>query len=1100
MAGGDKGIVAVIARQLDLIAKKRHMANMPKRNDFSKVMIIGSGPIVIGQACEFDYSGTQACKALRDLGYKIVLVNSNPATIMTDPALADITYIEPLNLERMTQIIEKERPDAILPNLGGQSGLNLSCELARAGILDKFGVKVIGVEIDAIERGEDRIAFKETMKGLGIEVPKSTAVYNVEDAVAAAAELGYPVVVRPAYTMGGTGGGLVYNAEELRVVASRGITASLIGQILIEESVLGWEELELEVVRDSKNQMITVCFIENVDAMGIHTGDSYCTAPMLTISPALQKQLQDYSYKIVEAIRVIGGTNIQFAHDPKTGRIVVIEINPRTSRSSALASKATGFPIALISAKLACGVTLDEIPYWRDGSLEKYTPSGDYVVVKFPRFAFEKFRGVLDLLGTQMKAVGEVMSIGKTYKEAFQKAIRSLENGRYGLGHARDFNQRPLSELMDLLKYATSERQFIMYEALRKGAGIEKLYELTYIKPWFIEQMKELVDLEEKILKYKGRRLPNDLLLAAKRDGFADKYLAKLLSIPEAEIRLARSRLGIVEEWEPVPVSGVENQAYYYSTYNSSIPGEPKKVGGSGRDRHKVMVLGGGPNRIGQGIEFDYCCVHAAFALRDLGYETIMVNCNPETVSTDYDTSDKLYFEPLTVEDVLSIYQEELPDGVIVQFGGQTPLNIARELADAGVKILGTSVDAIDLAEDRDRFRKMMEQMQIPMPESGMASRMEQARMVAKRIGYPLMVRPSYVLGGRGMEVIHDVEMLERYVQAAVDVTPERPILIDRFLDNALEMEADALSDGSEAFVPAVMEHIELAGIHSGDSACVIPPVSIPPRHLSTIKEYTQRIAKELQVVGLMNMQYALAGDTVYVLEANPRASRTVPLVSKVCNISMASIATELMMGKRLMDMKLAEKKIPHFGVKESVFPFNMFPEVDPVLGPEMRSTGEVLGLADSFGMAFYKAEEAAKQTLPDKGTVLITVAEKDRPGALNVARELSQLGFLIMATKGTHEFLAANGVETDLILKLQEGRPNIDDAIKNGQIQLVINTPIGRASQYDDSYIRKAAIKYKVPYITTIAAAFAAAKGIAAFRKGRSGVKSLQEYHADIK
>jgi carbamoyl-phosphate synthase large subunit len=1066
-------------------------------------MIIGSGPIVIGQACEFDYSGTQACKALRGLGYKIVLVNSNPATIMTDPAMADITYIEPLNLERMEQIIEKERPDALLPNLGGQSGLNLSSELARAGILDKFGVTVIGVEIDAIERGEDRIAFKETMNGLGIEVPKSTAVYSVEDAVAVAGELGYPVVVRPAYTMGGTGGGLVYNLEELATVASRGIAASLIGQILIEESVLGWEELELEVVRDARNQMITVCFIENVDAMGVHTGDSYCTAPMLTISEELQKKLQDYSYRIVEAIRVIGGTNIQFAHDPKTGRVVVIEINPRTSRSSALASKATGFPIALISAKLACGMTLDEIAYWRDGSLEKYTPSGDYVVVKFPRWAFEKFRGVQDKLGTQMKAVGEVMSIGKTYKEAFQKAIRSLENGRYGLGFVRDFPERSLAELLEMLKYATSERQFVMYEALRKGASVENLHELTHIKPWFIEQMKELVDLEETILPYKGRMLPDDLLGRAKRDGFADRYLAKLLAVPEEEIRHARSRLGIVEEWEPVPVSGVMDQAYYYSTYNGankakvqgSIPDEMNRSG-----RHKVMVLGGGPNRIGQGIEFDYCCVHAAFALRDMGYETIMVNCNPETVSTDYDTSDRLYFEPLTVEDVLSIYEKEKPDGVIVQFGGQTPLNIARELAQAGVKILGTSVDAIDLAEDRDRFRKIMDKMQIPMPKSGMASNFEQAAQVAKQIGYPLMVRPSYVLGGRGMEVIHDVEMLERYVQAAVDVTPKRPILIDRFLDNALEMEADALSDGKEAFVPAVMEHIELAGIHSGDSACVIPPVSIPARHLKTIKEYTQRIAKELQVVGLMNMQYALADDTVYVLEANPRASRTVPLVSKVCNISMASIATELMMGKKLQDMGLAEKKIPHFGVKESVFPFNMFPEVDPLLGPEMRSTGEVLGLADSFGMAFYRAEEAAKQTLPDKGTALITVAGKDRPGVLGVARKFARLGFAIKSTQGTHEFLAANGVKTDLILKLHEGRPNIDDAIKNGQIQLVINTPIGKASQYDDSYIRKAAIKYKVPYITTIAAANAAAKGIAAFRKGKSGVKSLQEYHADIK
>ncbi|MDD1723298.1 MAG: carbamoyl-phosphate synthase large subunit, partial [Methanothrix sp.] len=1043
---------------------------MAKRDDFSKVMIIGSGPIVIGQACEFDYSGTQACKALRDLGYKIVLVNSNPATIMTDPAMADITYIEPLNLERMTQIIEKERPDAILPNLGGQSGLNLSSELAHAGILDKFGVKVIGVEIDAIERGEDRIAFKETMAKLGIEVPESTAVYSVEDAEAVAAALGYPVVVRPAYTMGGTGGGLVYNVEELRTVASRGIAASLIGQILIEESVLGWEELELEVVRDAKNQMITVCFIENVDAMGVHTGDSYCTAPMLTISPALQKKLQDYSYRIVEAIRVIGGTNIQFAHDPKTGRVVVIEINPRTSRSSALASKATGFPIALISAKLACGLTLDEIPYWRDGSLEKYTPSGDYVVVKFPRWAFEKFRGVQDKLGTQMKAVGEVMSIGKTYKEALQKAIRSLENGRYGLGFAKDFNKRSLSELMGLLREATSERQFIMYEALRKGASIDELYDLTHIKPWFIQQMKQLVDLEEKILEYRGRVPPDELLLSAKKDGFADRYLSKLLAVPEKDIRRARASLGMVETWEPVPVSGVEDQAYYFSTYNGpsgrakggaqeSIKQDKKE----GSSRRKVMVLGGGPNRIGQGIEFDYCCVHAAFSLRAMGYQTIMVNCNPETVSTDYDTSDKLYFEPLTVEDVLSIYEEEQP-----------------------VKILGTSVDAIDLAEDRDRFRKIMEEMKIPMPESGMASSLEQAREVAARIGYPLMVRPSYVLGGRGMEVIFDEAMLERYVQAAVDVTPERPILIDRFLDNALEMEADALSDGREAFVPAVMEHIELAGIHSGDSACVIPPVSIPDRHLKTIKEYTQRIARELKVVGLMNMQYALAEDRVYVLEANPRASRTVPLVSKVCNISMASIATELMMGRSLAEMSLLEKKIPHFGVKESVFPFNMFPEVDPLLGPEMRSTGEVLGLADSFGMAFYKAEEAAKSTLPEKGTVLITVAGKDRSGVLGLARQFLDLGFEIKATRGTQEFLADNGIRSDLILKLHEGRPNIDDAIKNGQIQLVINTPIGKASQYDDSYIRKAAIKYKVPYITTIAAASAAAKGIAAFKKGK--------------
>jgi carbamoyl-phosphate synthase large subunit len=894
--------------------------------------------------------------------------------------------------------------------------------------------------------------------------------------------------------MGGTGGGLVYNAEELATVAGRGIAASLIGQVLIEESVLGWEELELEVVRDAKNQMITVCFIENVDAMGVHTGDSFCTAPMLTISKELQDTLQDYSYRIVEAIKVIGGTNIQFAHDPKTGRVVVIEINPRTSRSSALASKATGFPIALISAKLAAGNTLDEIPYWRDGNLEKYTPSGDYVVVKFPRWAFEKFRGARDLLGTQMKAVGEAMSIGKTFKEAFQKAIRSMENGQYGLGFAKDFHKKSLDELMVLLKEPSSERQFILYEALRKGADIQKLYQLTYIKPWFLQQMRELVELEEVLLTYKGCILPEDLLRRAKRDGFADRYLAKLLGTSESKIRDRRKSLGIIQGWEPVPVSGVRDAAYYYSTYNA-----PDKTGRS--NRRKVMILGGGPNRIGQGIEFDYCCVHAAFALRDLGLETIMVNCNPETVSTDYDTSDKLYFEPLTVEDVLSIYEKEMPDGVIVQFGGQTPLNISRELEEAGVRILGTSVDAIDLAEDRDRFRKVMELLNIPMPESGMASNLTEALEVAKRIGYPLMVRPSYVLGGRGMEVIYDEENLERYVEAAVDVTPERPILIDRFLENALEMEADALSDGKDAFVPAVMEHIEQAGIHSGDSACVIPPVSIPERHLKTIEDYTRIIAQKLHVIGLMNMQYAIAHDVVYVLEANPRASRTVPLVSKVCNVSMARIATQMMLGVKMQGLGLKKRNIPHFGVKESVFPFNMFPEVDPILGPEMRSTGEVLGLADSFGMAFYKAEEAAKPPLPDKGMVMITVAAKDRSLALvNIAREFSRLGFGIKTTLGTRAFLAENGVESELILKLHEGRPNIDDAIKNREIQLVINTPIGKASQYDDSYIRKAAIKYKVPYITTIAAALAAAKGISAFRCGRSGVKSLQEYHADIK
>jgi carbamoyl-phosphate synthase large subunit len=1069
---------------------------MPRRSDVRKVLIIGSGPIVIGQACEFDYSGTQACKALRGLGYEIVLVNSNPATIMTDPVMADETYIEPLNLEALAEIISESKPDALLPNLGGQSGLNLSSELYRSGVLAQHGVKIIGVGPDAIERGEDRLAFKETMTRLGIEMPRSEICYTVDEAAAVAAELGYPVVIRPAYTMGGTGGGLVYNREELQVIVERGIRASLVGQVLVEESVVGWEELELEVVRDAKNQMITVCFIENVDAMGVHTGDSYCTAPMLTIAPELQDKLQRYSYAIVEAIEVIGGTNIQFAHDPKTGRVVVIEINPRTSRSSALASKATGFPIAMVSSLLAGGLSLDEMPYWRDGTLEKYTPSGDYVVVKFARWAFEKFRDAQDKLGTQMRAVGEVMSIGKTYKESLQKAIRSLESGRHGLGFAKDFNDRSLDQLLAMLKEPSSERQFIMYEALRKGAATDVLYARTHIKPWFIEQMHELVQLEEEILGCRATAatagLPDDLLARAKKDGFADAYLAKLLAIPERQIRAQRSRLGLTHGFHPVPVSGVENAAYYYSTYNA-----PDAVPVS--DRRKIMVLGGGPNRIGQGIEFDYCCVHAAFALREAGFESIMVNCNPETVSTDYDTSDKLYFEPLTAEDVLAIYEKEKPEGVIVQFGGQTPLNLARELEAAGVPIIGTSPDTIDLAEDRDRFRGVMQRLGIPMPEAGMATSIDEALVIAARIGYPLIVRPSYVLGGRGMEIVHDEEMLTQYVARAVDVTPERPILIDKFLENAMECEADALSDGSDAFVPAVMQHIEYAGVHSGDSACVIPPVSIPEQHLATINECTKRIAVELGVVGLMNMQYAILDDVVYVLEANPRASRTVPLVSKVCNVQMAALATRLMLGAKLGDLGLEHKRIPYLGVKEAVFPFNMFPEVDPLLGPEMRSTGEVLGMAGSFGLAFAKAEEAAGARLPLEGTVLITVAERDRELVLKAAKQFHELGFKIRATVGTHAFLAQHGIASESILKQHEGRPNIVDAIMNGEIQLVVNTPAGKSSEFDDSYIRKAAIRYKVPYITTTTAAKAAAEGIAARRNGRGRVRSLQSYHASI-
>ncbi len=1067
-----------------------------QRQDIKKVLIIGSGPIVIGQACEFDYSGTQACKALRALGYKIVLVNSNPATIMTDCVMADATYIEPLNITRLEQIIEKERPDALLPNLGGQTGLNLSLALSKAGILEKYGVQVIGVNLEAIERGEDREIFKRTMKSLNIETPASEIAYTVEESEKIAQDLGYPVVVRPAYTMGGTGGGLVYNVEELRTIASRGLEASKTHQCLIEESVLGWEELEVEVVRDAKNQMVAVCFIENVDAMGVHTGDSFCTAPMMTTPLSVQQRLKDYAFRIVESIGVIGGTNVQFAYDPVTDRIVIIEINPRTSRSSALASKATGFPIALISAKLAAGLTLDEIPYWRDGTLEKYTPGGDYVVVKFARWAFEKFRGVEDKLGTQMKAVGEVMAIGRTYKETFQKAIRALENGRHGLGFAKDFNTKSLQELMDMLHTATSERQFVMYEAIRKGATNEQLFKATSIKDWFLQQMRELVELEEKLLISKGTLPSDDLLVQAKKDGFSDRYLSKILGIKEEAVRKRRIQLGVVETWHPVPVSGVNDNAYYYSSYNGVKDEVPVS-----KNPKKVMILGGGPNRIGQGIEFDYCCVHAAFALREQGYETVMVNCNPETVSTDYDTSDKLYFEPVTLEDVLQIYNKEKPAGVIVQFGGQTPLNIARELAEVGVKILGTSIDSIDIAEDRDLFRMRMDKLGIPMPESGMAIDIDEATKVANQLGYPIMIRPSFVLGGRGMEVIYDESMLREYIAKAVGVTPERPLLLDRFLRNALECEADALSDGTNVFIPAVMEHIELAGIHSGDSACVIPPVSISDEQLATIEEYTRKIAQELKVVGLMNMQYAIEDGKVFVIEANPRASRTVPLVSKVCNLQMAQAATKVMLGATIDSLALKQKIIPHYGVKEAVFPFSKFPEVDPVLGPEMRSTGEVLGMASTFGLAYYKSQEAADGALPTApgGRMLVSLSEKP-DSAVHVVREFQKLGFAIVGTAGTIKWLNEHGIEGTVVHKINEGRPNVLDLILNREVSLVLNTPSARRdSRADDASIRQASIKYKVPYLTTLAAAQAAAHGIRSARDSHGRVKSLQEYHADI-
>ncbi len=1067
---------------------------MPKRTDIQKVLIIGSGPIIIGQACEFDYSGTQACKALRREGYEIVLVNSNPATIMTDPGMADHTYIEPLTVDSLEKIIEKEKPDALLPNLGGQTALNLSIALDEAGILSRCGVKVIGVDLEAIKRGEDRITFKETMNRLGIPMAKSEPCYSLEEAEKIANDFGYPVVLRPAYTMGGTGGGIVYNVEELREVCSRGLDASMIHQVLVEECVIGWEELELEVVRDATGKKITVCFIENVDPMGVHTGDSFCVAPMLTVPESVQKRLQEYAYRIVDGVGIIGGGNVQFAHNPVDDRIIVIEINPRTSRSSALASKATGFPIASVSTRLAAGLTLKEIPYWRDGSLDLYTPSGDYVVVKFARWAFEKFAQAKDRLGTQMKAVGEVMSIGKNFKEAFQKAIRSLEIGRSGLGCVKKFEKLSAEELRTRIITPNSERYFQIYEALKKGVSVDDIVRLTKITRYFIEQMAELAALELDLAKHDFESLPDDLLVQAKRDGFSDKYLANLFKVAEKDVRERRLALGVKASFCAVPVSGVDNAAYYYSTYakdaRDEVPVSAHK---------KIMILGGGPNRIGQGIEFDYTCVHAAFALRDAGYESIMINCNPETVSTDYDTSNKLYFEPLTVEDVLAVYEKEKPEGVIVQFGGQTPLNIAQQLKDAGVNILGTQPEGIRLAEDREYFRERMIALGIPQPESGISHSLEEAVALGRKIGYPVMVRPSFVLGGRGMAVIHDEETLKRYAVEAIQVSPEYPMLVDRFLDNATETEVDALSDGTDTFVATVMEHVELAGIHSGDSACVLPPVTIPKKHLDTIEHYAALIAKDFKVDGILNVQFAVCHDKVYIIEANPRASRTVPLVAKITGVPLARIATGLMLGKKLTDFApyLERKCKNYYGVKEAVFPFNMFPEVDPILGPEMRATGEVLGIADSFELAYFKSQKAANAPLPLEGAALISVNRREREYLLPIVQKLNELGFKLYATDGTAKYLDEHSIPNTVVNKLGEGRPDISDMIKNHALQLIINTPKDRSEKLDDSYIRMMAIQQKIAYMTTIAAANATVAGIAAARSNAILPKSLQEYQA---
>lgn len=1064
---------------------------MAKREDIHKILIIGSGPIIIGQACEFDYSGTQACKALRAEGYEVVLVNSNPATIMTDPGMADHTYIEPLTVDRITAVIEKERPDALLPNLGGQTALNLASKLHEDGILKQYNVEVIGVDLDAIARGEDRIIFKETMDRIGVPVAKSEPIYSVEEAERVAENLGYPVVLRPAYTMGGTGGGIVYNVDELRQVVPRGLAASLINQVLVEECVLGWEELELEVVRDASGQKITVCYIENVDPMGVHTGDSFCVAPMLTVPQEVQDRLQDYAYRILDAIGVTGGTNVQFAHNKVDDRIIVIEINPRTSRSSALASKATGFPIASVSTKLAAGMTMDELPYWRKGTLEKYEPYGDYVVVKFARWAFEKFPKAADKLGTQMKAVGEVMSIGQNFKEAFQKAIRSLEIGRAGLGRVKKIQAMETADLREKITYGNSERFFYVYELLMRGASVEEIIKLTRITPYFIEQMKELADFDKSLDQQSWQTLPIEMLRQAKALGFSDKYLSQIFDVTEREIRARRAENGIVASFKVVPVSGVEHAEYYYSTYCGGKDEVPVS------DTKKIMILGGGPNRIGQGIEFDYTCVHAAFTLRDNGYESIMINCNPETVSTDFDTANKLYFEPVTVEDVLAIYEKEKPEGVIVQFGGQTPLNIAQALKDAGVKIIGTQPEGIRLAEDREYFRERMIALDIRQPESGTARSLEEAVELGRNIGYPVMVRPSFVLGGRGMEVIYDEENLKRYGREAIQVSPEYPMLIDRFLDNAIEAEVDALADGTDTFVATVMEHIELAGIHSGDSACAIPPVTIAPKHIRTIEEHAAKIAKDFQVKGILNVQFAICEDEVYIIEANPRASRTVPIVSKVTGLSLARYATEIMLGKSLKELNLEQKPCRFIGVKEAVFPFNMFPEVDPVLGPEMRATGEVMGIADNFGMSYYKAQEAAGCILPTSGKVLITVSDRDKKFIEPIARDLIALGFKIVSTGGTATFLRGQGVETEVVNKLHEGRPNLGDMITNKKIDLIINTPVDRTSMIDDSFIRMQSIQKKIPYMTTIAAAKATVEGIRSAQQVKVTPRSLQEYHS---
>ncbi len=1079
---------------------------MPKREDIRKIMVLGSGPIVIGQAAEFDYSGSQACKALKEEGYKVVLVNSNPATIMTDPEMADRTYIEPITADFVAKIIEKELPDALLPTLGGQTALNVAVQLGDMGILDKYGVELIGAKLDAIKKAEDRDLFKASMKRIGLEVPKSDTANNLDEAISIAEEIGFPVVVRPAFTLGGTGGGIAFNRGELKDIVERGLEMSLINQVLIEEGVIGWKEYELEVMRDLADNVVIICSIENFDPMGVHTGDSITVAPAQTLTDVEYQYLRDSAIKIIREIGVeTGGSNIQFAVHPDNGRVVAIEMNPRVSRSSALASKATGFPIAKIAAKLAVGYTLDEIP----NDITKETPASfeptiDYVVVKIPRFAFDKFPSADPTLGTQMKSVGEVMAIGRTFEEALQKALRSLEIRRFGIGSDGRDKDPTMEHIIKRLTSPHPSRIFYIRYGLAKGLSVEEIAKLTRIDKWFIQKIKNILDFENELRdlarRYTIHDLPVEYILRAKKWGFSDVQLAFIFKTTELEVRKRRKEVGVKAVYKMVDTCAAEFEAktpYYYSTYEDE--NEAVRT-----DRKKIIILGAGPNRIGQGIEFDYTCVHGVLSLKEDGYETIMVNNNPETVSTDYDTSDRLYFEPITFEDVLNIYENEEPEGVIVQFGGQTPLNIAVPLEKAGVKILGTSPDSIDIAEDRERFSELLEKLGIPQPPNGIAFSIEEAKEIVRKIGYPVLVRPSYVLGGRAMMIVYDEDTFNSFIVEAFDVSEEKPVLIDKFLEDAIEVEVDALCDGEEVVIGGIMEHVEEAGIHSGDSACVLPPISLSEEQIETIKEYTRKMALALKVTGLINIQFAIKDNKVYVLEANPRASRTVPFVSKATGVPLAKIAAKLMTGKKLRELGIKEVlDLKHVAVKEAVFPFIKLPGVDPILGPEMKATGEVMGIDYDFGLAYYKAELAAGMRLPLEGTVFISVKKEDRGKVLPIAKKLEDMGFKILATTGTAGFLREQGVKAEITLKVSEGRPNVIDEIINGRIDFIINTPSGKRGKTEGFLIRRAAVDHNVPYITTISGAIAVVRAIESLRRaGMDGVtvKAIQEYHDEIR